>query len=121
MLEGEGSEPGGRERCWQHPEPCATGFKRVPRPALGPGLLAGWLRDIAVPRARSTLLHGERRGSEKSTQRELAAAAETPPVPSSPPAEPDLPDQLPAGCGAASACTAAPGPDAHPGLNEILK
>lgn len=133
--EGEGSEPGAEAEPDSPPSSLAGAVCRSAQTVChrlqasaaacpGTGLLtAGACGLVTFPwyGARCMLLHSERRGREKSTQRELAAAAQTPPVPSSPPAEPDLPDQLPAGCGAASACTAAPGPDACPGLNEILK
>lgn len=134
-LEGKGSEPGAGTDPDSPLSPPAGAVCRSAR------TVCHWLQASAVAcpstrlltagacglvtfpwyGARRMLLHGEWRGREKSTQRELAAATQTPPVPSSPPAKPDLPDQLPAGCGAAYACTAAPGPDAHPGLNEILK
>lgn len=73
--------PAGRSRCAAVPATYAAGFEQVPRPTAGTATARSRrvrLDDIPCgTEPKRTLLCDERRGREKSKQRELAAAAES--------------------------------------------
>lgn len=122
---GSNPNPSDRSRWPRHRQRMQLASSERPGLLPAPRLLAhGACGSMTVPVVRSqsarcsvTSGEEEKRANSGSWQRPRNA----PPVPRSPPAALGCPVQLPAGAPAAAARAAAPGPDAHPGLNNVPK